>query len=463
MNSKCEYAKVAVSKCAELGISSAEYMLYLPDLLPEDADPSKSDHGGKHVKSSPVPETFDAELVKQLVAESIQSRKLLESSQSQVERMMAQLLDLKIESKRSHLNEAGSAAGGAGGGAGGGAVGGAVGGAPIGSLGGALSGAARETITAPVTPATQSQAANVAHNHTAASFPAIPGISWTSPWLQGQPGSLTGVLSGAQTGASPAPAVGTPGWGLTGAPGVVNMATAPTAAASTAAGTRAPWPGDKIGGSAVINPYLPPYLLPGANQQASVQVPYRCETDYQHPPRHSCTTGKRKLAIFDLEIHMRYTSSASVTIDDVIAGSLSLLESMIRQGVDCTGYVRHIRFLVEKSKIYVPASLIGYDAEMRERAEFFGPSVFGYGDHDLSHRWLGVESLKPVTTLTQQITKKKVSKVSRFGSCWGWNENKSCKSVPCKFKHVCSGCQGEHKLADCTQKVNASQGQKSSK
>ena len=53
---------------------------------------------------------------------------------------------------------------------------------------------------------------------------------------------------------------------------------------------------------------------------------------------------------------MRYASSASVTIDDVIAGSLSLLESMMRQGVDCSGYVRHVRFLMEKSKVYIPSA-----------------------------------------------------------------------------------------------------------
>ena len=52
---------------------------------------------------------------------------------------------------------------------------------------------------------------------------------------------------------------------------------------------------------------------------------------------------------------MRYASSASVTID-VIAGSLSLLESMTRQGVDCSGYIRHVRFLMEKSKVYIPSA-----------------------------------------------------------------------------------------------------------
>ena len=201
----------------------------------------------------------------------------------------------------------------------------------------------------------------------------------------------------------------------------------------------------------LLNPYLLPYLLPGASQQISVHTPFRCEIDHQHPPKQSCSTSKRKLTIYDLEVHMRYVSAASVTVEDIIGGNLSLLESMLRQGVDCSGYVRHIRFLVEKSKVYVPSALIGYDTEMRERAEVFGSSVFSYGDHDLSHRWLGVKSLKPVSSQGSAIgSSKKKSKSTKFGSCWAWNEDKSCKSTPCKFKHLCWSCQGEHKSSDCS-------------
>ena len=216
------------------------------------------------------------------------------------------------------------------------------------------------------------------------------------------------------------------------------------------------------GHAAPLQPYLPPYLLPGAAQQATVQIPYRCELDHQHPPKQSCTTAKRKLTIYDLDVHMRYTSSANVTIDDTIAGSLSLLESMLRQGVDCSGYVRHIRFLVEKSKIYVPSALMGYDSEMRERAEIFGPSVFSYGYYDLTHRWLGVESLKSVSVQSvSSASKNETSKSSRFGVCWAWNENKPCKANPCKYKHVCSKCQEDHKQVNCTSKVTTTQSSKS--
>ena len=100
---------------------------------------------------------------------------------------------------------------------------------------------------------------------------------------------------------------------------------------STGAGVTAPWPGVRVGSSSTSTPYLPPYLLPGGAQQASQHIPFRCRTDYQHPPRHTCsTTGKRKLTIYDLDIHMRYASSNAVTLDDTISGSLSLLESMLR-------------------------------------------------------------------------------------------------------------------------------------
>ena len=50
VNSKCEYAKIAVAKCAMLGLYSAEYLLYLQDLLPEDTDSARSEHGGRQVK-----------------------------------------------------------------------------------------------------------------------------------------------------------------------------------------------------------------------------------------------------------------------------------------------------------------------------------------------------------------------------------------------------------------------------
>ena len=199
-----------------------------------------------------------------------------------------------------------------------------------------------------------------------------------------------------------------------------------------------------------MTPFLPPYLLQGGSQKYTPQVPYRAEPDHKVPSSKSSSTAKRKLTVFDLDIHMRYTQSASITIEDVIGATLSLLESMIRQGLDCTGMVKHVRFLVEKSKVYSSQSLIGYDLEMRERAEVFGASVFCYGDHELTHRWLGVDALRQ-STVASVSTKKSLKPVKKsFGLCWNWNDGRACKQIPCKYKHVCSQCQGDHKSSECT-------------
>ena len=39
VNTKCEYVKVAIEKAVSLGLKASDYMLHLPDLLPEDIDP----------------------------------------------------------------------------------------------------------------------------------------------------------------------------------------------------------------------------------------------------------------------------------------------------------------------------------------------------------------------------------------------------------------------------------------
>ena len=443
VNTKCEYLKVAVEKCVSLGFKSSDYMLHLPELLPEDVDPKMA---GAQTKGDTIHSqgVVDNDLVAQLVAESVQSRKLLESSQSQVERMMAQLLDLKIDQTRGqrqgsrsvpdltseaipigpHEGNTGSTLP-----------------KPMGLFPPGLNGGSQPLNTTAVTTTSvlgstaTAGATWTSAQPAAAAWPGytvpLPSGPWAGPWAASAP-------SGAATTSGASPVAPPPGIGAVGQGGVTSLP--PSQARAT-------------------NPYLPPYLLPGANQQTSVQVPFRCETDHIHPPRHTCTTAKRKLLIYDLEVHMRYASSSSVTIEDVISGSLSLMESMMRQGVDCTGYVRHIRFMVEKSKIYSPSALIGYDAELRERAEYYGSSVFTYGDHDLTHRWLGVEALKSTigsvsqgSTQSQSGVRKKVAKSNKYGSCWGWNESKQCKSTPCKYKHVCASCQGDHKQLDCPSK-----------
>ena len=442
VNTRCEYAKLAVKKCSELGLSTSGYMLYLPDLWPEDTESPAAGVAGKSIPLSPIVQQVGAEasietnLIHQLISESVQSRKLLESSQSQVERMMAQLLDMKIATKSAPTEGGqGAEAGGAG---------------TAGAVQPQLQ--PQPSTSTPVLPSVPTTSVPVSQPVGGPWTSIPPGFTHYQPW----PGQTAHLVSSPTVSTN----VPTTPWtlpGLAAAAGIPAASGASAAMPATAAGTT------QAAAAALQNPYMPPYLLPGASQQASVHIPYRCEVDHHHPPRHSCSTAKRKLTLFDLDVHMRYASSASITVDDVIAGSLSLLESMMRQGVDGSGYIRHIRFLVEKSKLYIPSALIGYDTEMRERAEFFGPGVFTYGDHDLTHRWLGVESLKPSASSlsgnlpqTGKGDKKKTSKFSRFGSCWNWNEGKACKGSPCKYKHVCSGCQGDHKLQDCPSKTNTS-------
>ena len=155
---------------------------------------------------------------------------------------------------------------------------------------------------------------------------------------------------------------------------------------------------------------------------------------------------------------MRYFQSATVIIEDVIGGNLSLMECMLRHGIDCSGMVKHIRFLVEKSKVRSSQALVGYDFEVRERAEVFGPSVFCDGDHKLTHGWLGVEWLRSSTTTTSTSCQKQSKARKGFGIilCWMWNDSKPCKQIPCRFKHVCSQCNGDHKFPDCASKSGSS-------
>ena len=80
---------------------------------------------------------------------------------------------------------------------------------------------------------------------------------------------------------------------------------------------------------------------------------------------------------------------------------------------------------------------------MRERAaEVMGPSVFCYGDHEFTHRWLGVDALHSSTqnssSNSSAMSKRQYRPKRWLGYCWQWNENKTCRPVPGKFRHICS-------------------------
>ena len=102
---------------------------------------------------------------------------------------------------------------------------------------------------------------------------------------------------------------------------------------------------------------------------------------------------------------------------------------------------------------------MAYDLDLRERAEVMGPSIFCYGDHELTHQWLGVDALRsstPCSSANSSAMSKKQASTKRWsGYCWQWNENKTSRQVPCKFRHVCSKCQGEHKSVDCLSKSDS--------
>ena len=115
---------------------------------------------------------------------------------------MAQPSDTKIESKRSHLNGSGGAAGGAD--------------------GGVATPLVPSTTHSEVTNVTQGQSAPVVPpiptvSQATASTPIIPGATWTSPWVQGQTGSLKTPIAGTV----PSKTAHAPPWGLVGVPGSV--------------------------------------------------------------------------------------------------------------------------------------------------------------------------------------------------------------------------------------------------
>ena len=81
---------------------------------------------------------------------------------------------------------------------------------------------------------------------------------------------------------------------------------------------------------------------------------------------------------------------------------------------------------------------MAYYLEMRERAEVMGPSIFCYGDHEFTHQWLGVDALRsstPCSSANSSAMSKKQASTKRWsGYCWQWNENKTSRQVPCKFR-----------------------------
>ena len=148
---------------------------------------------------------------------------------------------------------------------------------------------------------------------------------------------------------------------------------------------------------------------------------YDDSNDYRRPPS---DRKRRRLLYFDIEPHMAFDSRSTDyrTFEDTLSANLSLIDSLTTQGYSVSCYLKHIRFLVDKSKVYTAASLVRYDQAVRERADVLGESSMVYGDHELVHRFLGPENIKPKTKPNQPdskgFSKSENRKKLPVGYCW---------------------------------------------
>ena len=170
---------------------------------------------------------------------------------------------------------------------------------------------------------------------------------------------------------------------------------------------------------------------------------------------HDDKRRKRKCLIFDLELHTPIGRPlTSLTVDELISASLSMLHFMTMAGYDVSGYSRHIQFISDRSRSYNTPALIRYDQAVREQAEYLGLSAFSYGNNELFYEFLGVENLKPRGTGNSQNKKPKPGKSPKSGNkkmgfCWNYNSSKGCSDDPCLHKHECTNCGGHHRAIDC--------------
>lgn len=158
---------------------------------------------------------------------------------------------------------------------------------------------------------------------------------------------------------------------------------------------------------------------------------------------------KRKLTYFKLDpfISQVVSNSNVYSVEEVVGASLALIEYRLSQGMPIGGYHSHLRFLLERasSKVHREQSLIQYDRFIRERAEIYGPAIMNYGDSEGINRYLGVGSLRAMSTAGGGF-KKSVARSQ--GVCRRYNRIGRCRQS-CKFRHVCDSCGEPHpKIGD---------------
>ena len=186
------------------------------------------------------------------------------------------------------------------------------------------------------------------------------------------------------------------------------------------------------------------------------RLPWPPASAVQYPGLWPSTKAKRKCVVYDLEPHLTCENVKQCTIDDVLSASFSMLECMIK-GFGVREYTKHVKFLVDKSRVYSGQALIKYDQSVREKAEMLGPTAFVYGDHELYYLYLGLEQLNPRAKSDSDCKVKATGKTNSrkgFGTCWRYNDGRPCQKQPCPFMHECSECGGNHKQTDCS-KVTA--------
>ena len=75
-----------------------------------------------------------------------------------------------------------------------------------------------------------------------------------------------------------------------------------------------------------------------------------------------------------------------------------------------------------------------------------------YGDHELVHRFLGPENIKPkskTTSSESKDTQKSGKRKLPVGLCWKWNFGRKCQKENCSLKHLCTECYGNHRSLEC--------------
>ena len=438
VNTKCLYAKEAVAKCKELRIPISDYMDYLPDLGVLEDDPALSGQamaGHANPALSPT-DKYNSELVRELIKENMDFKRLLLESKDNMDRVCAHMQTLTLQlSDRERGRDI------------------TVGGndsVPI-SRGakthdtqvGAVGGGGRPEAIPPTSHPSYLLSAGDSQrtSFTTVTQPQMP-VGFTQPPLY-HPWVFDPTLYGlsserGRTQDYRAAAASVDNDGTTSRDPDRGARSAPSAASSSSmpnAGMTAP-----SGNLFAPDPRLP--------------WPPACAVQY--PGLWPSTKSKRKCVVYDLEPHLTCDNVKQCTIDDVLSASFFMLECMMIKGFGVREYTKHVKFLVDKSKVYTSQALVRYDQAVREKAELLGPSAFMYGDHELYHLFLGLEQLKPKAKVDVDRKGKTTGyKVKKgLGTCWRFNDGRPCQKQPCPFKHECSECGGSHRQSDCTNAVS---------